>query len=216
MRKCYVKKALFLVGILFIFAGWSVPKDHVGETAYYKVDTNPERTTSAIQKGSFVFDVARFNPETPNGPAYDMKFNYDLTITFPIGRRTGFEIFQLPESYFSPEFWEQLRRDGEFNHPKVKLKHEGYADVQTPDGRSYTHCDKVFIYDIDTSSQFLRELADALADAEGLERGHSIQDLEIHAKIKEGIPSLRAASLDISGKIDGFPFTIGADYIAKP
>ena len=201
-------KKLLLACFLFVLFGFTT-LSHVGERAYYKVDTSSARTTQWITNGSLTFIVASLS-----SPTYQMRLDYDLFMKFPIGHQQGQKNFNLSENYFTPEFWAKLRKDKVYTSPSVKMKHEGYADVKTPEGRTYLNCDKVYMYDFNMTSEEFEELANVLVEyTDGQYKEHQIENLEIHAKIKDGIPSIRAATLDISGKMDGNPFILGADYI---
>jgi hypothetical protein len=184
-------------------------RDPVGETASYKVDRASSRTSSFVRSGDMQAEVVRYLPdETP--PAYETTIDYSLNTI--VGRRSGTVRLPVEEAYFTPEFLEMLRQNGEYTSPHFKLRHMGYADARNMDGGVYPQCDKVLIYDLDvryTSELPIAKLAQALV---GNDRGEVLEDMEILAHIYPGVPVIGAVKLDVTGKYQGQNVKAGADY----
>lgn len=201
-------------------------RDPIGETAHYKLDKNSKRTSSLIKSGIMDAEVKEKITDEQNGDQFNNNIKYDIDVKF-IGRKQGENMVQVPAAYYTPEFMEDLRKNGTYEHPKFKAKHEGFADAKNMDGKEYKNCDKIFMYDIDTSagldgSQGLIALAKPLIDSAiaGLVAqygpgilANEIEDLEIRATVHTDVPVLGAAKLDISGSVSGISFIAGADYL---
>jgi hypothetical protein len=187
-------------------------RDPVGESAYYVVDRASSRTSSLVLSGNLTATIAQYNPDA-EPPTYDANIDYTLKLQF-LGTRTGSIAMSVDEAYFSTDFLEKLRADGEFVGAKFKVRHLGYADARTKDGHTYPNCDKVLIYDIDTSSSgsapFLG-LATSLLARSGV-AGEELEDLQITAHIAPDVPVLGAVKLDVAGKYQGTSVRAGADY----
>ena len=196
---------------------WTAPvvggndRNPVGERADYQVDRDRARTSSMILGGSMVATVTRALPDnTP--PSYEVKIDYAFDIQW-IGTRSGTEQEPIDAVYFTEGFLEQLRRDGYYESPQMKIRHLGFADARNMDGRLYQHCDKLLIYDIQQPavSGLVRIAADLLAPGATLDQ---IENLEILAHVQYGVPVLGAAKLDASGDYDGMHIIAGGDYVA--
>lgn len=190
----------------------SANRDPVGEVANYKVDRNSRRTTRMIQSGVMKAEVTTFQAGHPDGPAYEVTIDYSFKIQ-TMGTRTGTELVSVPEAYFTPEFLEDLRINGEYISDSFKVQHLGYADARTLDGGIYPHCDKIRIYDVQNSELGVVGIARQMLDF-GTEGStvSDFEDLEIFAHIKEGLPVLGAAKIDVSGKYQGMNVNAGSDY----
>lgn len=205
--------ALVVVSMSVGLCGFSsVARDPLGETADYKVDRNSSRTTSMIQSGTMNASVDSYDPDNADGASYAVKIDYTLKIQF-MGTRSGTEMVTVPEEYFTPEFMEDLRANGSYSSESFKVEHLGYADVRTMDGGVYPNCDKVRIYDIDTSKggKFVDFAKMLLASGQQHFDG-DFEDMEIIGHIKEGLPVLGAAKIDVSGIYQGMRVKAGADY----
>ncbi len=184
-------------------------RDPLGEVADYKVDRASARTTGMIQSGEM---RAAVTTHEPNSASYDVQINYTFRIQF-MGTRTGTEMVSVPEVYFTPEFMQDLRDNGEFISDEFKVQHLGYADARNLDGGVYPNCDKIKIYDVQTKSNGLIRMADQLLRAsEAIDPAAGFEDMVIVAHIKEGLPVLGAAKIDVSGLYDGMRVKAGSDY----
>ena len=202
--------ALSLSGISF--GNVNPDRDPIGEVADYKVDRNSSRTTGMIQSGDMKAAVTSFQQDNPDGPSYDVKIDYTFKIQF-MGTRTGTEMVNVPEAYFTPEFMQDLRTNGEYISDSFKVQHQGYADVRTMDGGVYPNCDKVRIYDVQTAQIGIVGIARQMLVVSGDPSTDSdFEDMEIVAHIKEGLPVLGAAKIDVSGIYQGMRVKAGADY----
>lgn len=200
-----------LVG-LSLFAGFAVAfdRDPVGERTEFLLDRSSARTSSLVQEGSFATYVTQALPDHQNGPAYETKLDYDIRVRFA-GRQRGSYAIALPVSYFTPEFFEQLRESGHFETSQFKVQHLGFANATTVDGAVYENCDKIRLYDIQDieSLPFAQAARDILQAAAG---DLPIEDLELVAHVKEGEPVLGAVKLDLTATYSGMPIKLGADY----
>jgi len=202
--------ALFFADLSF---GQDFPRrDPLGEVADYKVDRASARTSSMIQSGTMKAAVFGFHPDHADGPSYSVKIDYTLRIQF-VGNRSGTEFVTAPESYFTPQFMQDLRANGEFISDSFKVQHLGFSDARTLDGGFYPNCDKVRIYDIQTvENGLIRFAGQLLQSSDDHEPNVGFEDLVIVAHIKEGLPVLGAAKIDVSGKYEGARVKAGADY----
>jgi len=210
-----ISGVLFAIVMLMIDAPMSQAeptRDPIGERANYQLDRNSQRTSSIVRSGSFVTRVADYLPDAEEGPAYNVVLDYDFNISL-IGRRQGSQVVEVPAEYFTPEFLEKLRTDKDYEAPKFKIRHEGMANVRNMDGRSYDNCDTILIYDIkDVRATPLATMLASLAGYAEPMPAASIENLQIRAHIKYGIPVLGAVKIDISGKYNGVSIKVGADY----
>lgn len=196
-------------------------RNPVGEVANYKLDNNGRRTTSMIRRGKFQAKVLKHMPDSDKGPAYKTQLKFDLTIDW-VGRKTGVQAVDVPEQYFQPEFMDELRRRKKMSFPQFKVSHKGMASVRNMDGKRYSNCDKVLIYDVDTSRSYasspmmdiLEQSILQVTQVTGAYR-EEIKNLRILAHVKEGVPVLGAVKVDIAGTARGFDFKAGFDYLAR-
>lgn len=172
----------------------------VGEKANYKVDTDPTRTCQMVRGGKYDLEITKILPNM-KPPSYEIRVDYDLKLSAPFGRTIGFKNVQFPTEYFTTDFWNRIRKGGEFVAQGFKIKHEGYVDALMADGRTYEHCDKVYIYDIEDIT---------LETTTGT---YKVKNAKIHALMREEIPVFGAVKMDMSGTIDGIDFTMGLDYV---
>lgn len=188
-------------------------RDPVGETASYEVVQSSSRTSSMIQGGSMDTAITSFDRAHPDGPMYDLEIDWTLRLRL-LGTKRGSRGVEVPEVYFTPEFMRDLRVNGEYAGPTFRVRHLGFADVRNADGASYANCDKILIYDIEESAnEALIDVArNFLVFEDGVAASDDIEDLEITAHIKEGVPVLGAVRIDITGKYQGQRVKAGADY----
>jgi hypothetical protein len=190
-------------------------RDPSGERAYYKLDRSGSRTSSMITEGHMVAKVAE---HFSGSSSFQVDIDYKLKIQV-LGNQTGTESISVPSEYFSEEFLEELRENGRYESSKFKVKHQGFADATTINGEHYDECDKLFIYDIDSKAMpFFRNLFKQLAVQDLYEKGmltsidSEIQDLQITALVKYGLPVLGAVKIDMKGKYEGMNIKAGADF----
>jgi hypothetical protein len=194
------------------FALEVLARDPMGEMADYKVDRASARTTGMIQGGNMKAVVNAHLPDHADGPSYNVQIDYTLRIQF-MGTRSGTQAVTVPEAYFTPEFMQDLRTNGEYISDSFKVQHMGYADARNLDGGVYPNCDKIKIYDIQTMNNSLIRMADEILNAsEGIEPTAGFEDMVIIAHIKDGLPVLGAAKIDVSGVYNGSRVKAGADY----
>lgn len=195
------------------FGSTNPDRDPIGENADYKIDRSSSRTSPMIQSGTMKASVTGYLPDHADGPSYAVKIDYTFKIQF-MGTRTGSEIVSVPEVYFTPEFMQDLRANGEYVTDSFKVQHQGYADVRTMDGGIYPHCDKIRIYDVQTTAAALTPIIDVARQllAHPGQPSNDFEDMEIIGHIKEGLPVLGAAKIDVSGIYQGRRVKAGADY----
>ncbi|MFM8269859.1 MAG: hypothetical protein ACKN9V_06680 [Pseudomonadota bacterium] len=187
----------------------------VGQKANFKLDKNPKRTTSMLKDGSFLATIKNYHPNTEAGPAMEVDLDYQFDVQL-MGKQTGVETGFIDYQYFTPEFLENLRKEGKYESKNFKAIHQGYKDVKTLQGKSYVHCDVILLYDIkDTLNNRLKStLSEFLATIAQAETKSDIQDLKVLMHVYPGIPVLGAVLMDVSGKYEGMAVKAGADYQA--
>lgn len=205
----------------FLLATETLTSNPVGEIADYQLDKDSNRTSSSIKQGTVDLKVLRYKPEYEEKGVYEVELVYDLLVTI-VGPQQGKENIDVPEKYFTQEFWNDLRKNGSYTSDEFKIKHEGYGDTRTIDGTVYKKCDKLYFYDIKTNSnstsiELIRNLFIWTVQGYGIEVSPraDIEDLEIRGFFKDGVPVLRGVKLDISGYIDGVFAKAGFDFIKK-
>jgi hypothetical protein len=207
----------FIALLLFFYANLSfaqevLVRDPIGEVADYKVDRASARTSGLIQSGVMKAAVTTYQPDHADGPSYEMQIDYTFRIQF-VGTRSGTEVVTVPEVYFTPEFMQELRDNGEYITDSFKVQHLGYADARNLDGGFYPNCDKIKIYDVQKPNNGLVRMADRLLKTgDPIDPDAGFEDMVIVAHIKEGLPVLGAAKIDVSGVYDGMRVKAGSDY----
>ena len=96
---------------------------------------------------------------------------------------------------------------------QLRRPHEGFADTRTLDGTTYTHCDKILIYDVKIPE--VRELEKILNLAAGVgpnDKAAPVENLQIRGLIFAGTPVLSAVKLDLSGVTHGMNVKAGFDF----
>lgn len=194
--------------------------DPVGEEAAYELVRSRSRTSSLITDGTFNIKVLERTEDTDNGPAFRSQYEYDLKIQFA-GDQNGDGELHIPIEFFTPEFMEKLRQDGEAETNWFKIKYLGRGPTSTSDGRNYPDADKILIYDIETQqsdklpafvAQAIHMAVKALSHNKNLAKGE-LEDIKIKGDIVQGLPVLGAARMDISGKYSGFNIKAGFDFV---
>lgn len=190
-------------------------RDPVGERANYMLDKNASRTSGMVVSGKASGYVDEFLPNHPDGPSYSVKLDYEFVVSL-MGTYKGSMKMVFADEFFSPAFMQELRKTGYYESPEFKIKYEGRADARNLDGGFYPQCDKIFIYDIKISPAFRLKVAHAPIgkSIKGRKKraGPTIENLQIHAHIFEGVPAIGAVKLDLSGKVQGVATKAGFDY----
>lgn len=206
---------VILSAVLLFGLSAQAERNPVGEKVKYKLDNSRARTTSMIKKGWFTAEVTEYLPDAANGPAFNTKLTYDLTISW-VGRKVGTKELEAPEQYFRPEFLEQLRSSKTMDLGTFKVAHKGFATVSTMNGKRYRNCDKILIHDIKNDpaewSGFVRAAVHQITQVTGVAETE-IKNLKILAHVKSGIAVLGAVKIDISGQASGFDFKAGFDLL---
>ncbi len=112
-----------------------------------------------------------------------------------------------------------MRDEGEYHGQRFKVKHLGFGDARNMDGNSYMNCDYLLFYDIETDQSnffnfiFKKVITESSSSAAVSFSSGEIEDLEVRAYVKYGVPVLGAVKLDVSGRYRGRFVKAGADYI---
>jgi hypothetical protein len=205
-----------ILGFCFLISSVSSAGiDPLGQSANYKLDKDPNRTSSMLKSGTIKISVPNEAKDLSQGPAYNVRIDYDFKIAI-MGPYQGTKETQIEKEYFSEEFLENLRKTGYYEGQYFKAKHMGYADAKNLDGKMYPHCDKVFLYDLKQPSalNLFSDLLGTMATSEIIPDRADIEDIKILAHIFAGVPVLGAVKVDVSGNYDGMPVKAGGDYMA--
>jgi hypothetical protein len=189
--------------------------DPLGQSANYKIDTNPKRTSSMLKSGTIKLSVPNEGADQSKGPAYQVKIDYNFNVVM-MGPYKGSKVTQIEQEYFTEDFLKNLREKGHYEGQYFKADHLGYADATNLDGKFYPHCDKVLLYDLRDPSD-LNLFKDLLAKMVNPQDGdrEDIQDLKVLTHIFTGIPVLGAVKVDVSGVYQGTNVKAGGDYMAR-
>jgi hypothetical protein len=180
--------------------------DIVGQFANYILDKDPNRTSSMIKSGTVKLKVVQ-QLEQAGKEAFQLDMDYKMNVSL-MGNYEGTETRVLEKEFFTPEFLEKLRKEKHYEGEFFKADHKGYADTKTLEGKFYTHCDLVLLYDMKDPGMF----AEPLAAAFGVDRA-DIEDLKALVHVYPGIPVLGGAKVDVSGKSSGMSMKAGGDYV---
>jgi hypothetical protein len=187
--------AAFLLLSSSAFAG-SGP---VGEKNSYVL--NKSRSHRLIKAG-----VVDHTVTADAGDVYDtsMYCRFDVTL---VGRKEGTGSMPFPKETFDPAWMEELRTGGVYEGPGYKVVHQGYGTARTADGRVFENCDKIRVYDIDTSNACIQAVI-ASFPAAGPQTESSV---EMVALVKAGQPILGFVQLDLALKNGGSTYQLGLD-----
>lgn len=184
-------------------------KDPIGETANYKLDKDPKRTSSMINSGKMKVTVAKAQ-EMASGPGYVIDIDYVFNVNF-LGNQTGAEYVTVEKEFFTEEFIVNLREKKHYEGAYYKADHVGYADAKTMEGKLYKNCDKVLLYDMKSAPKFLVDLFADITDGERAK----IQNMKALVHVYPGIPAMGGAKIDVTGKSSGQNVKVGADYVSQ-
>lgn len=189
--------------------------DPLGQSANYKIDKDPKRTSSMLKSGTIKLSVPKEGKDQSKGPAYQVKIDYKFTVAL-MGDYEGSKETQIEKEYFTEEFLQELREKGHYEGQYFKADHLGYADATNLDGKFYPHCDKILLYDLKEPSRLnmFKDLLATVADP-GFANREDIQDLKVLTHIFVGVPVLGAVKVDISGIYEGMNVKAGGDYVAR-
>ncbi len=212
--------SLVFTGALSLFLSLnSFARNPVGEIAKYKLDRNRTRTSTMLTKGLLDFKGGPFKPKEGTKGSYDSQFTYDVNIIMA-GHKKGSKHVDIPAEFFSTEYQERLRKEGQIDEEKFKLKYLGVEDVETMDGLKYPKCDKILVYDIKAKdaqdfTSFINDLFGSMYVAEHEESEAlvaKIENIQVVIAITDTVPFLGAVKIDASGRVKGFEFKAGFDY----
>jgi len=206
-----------LISFVFLFSTLSKASiDPLGQTANYKIDKDPNRTSSMLKSGTIKLSVPGEAKDQSQGPAYRVRIDYNFNVAL-MGPYQGSKETQIEKEYFTEEFLEELRQKGHYEGQYFKADHLGYADAKNLDGKFYPHCDKILLYDLREPSilNLFNELLGRIASAGLLAGREDIQDLKVLTHIYVGVPVLGAVKVDVSGVYEGMPVKAGGDYMAR-
>ena len=193
----------FLAALMLLSLSSAYAESIVGQTADYILDKDPKRTMSMIKSGTVKATIRNFLPASQR---YEVDIAYKMNVSL-MGIYEGSQSNPFEKEFFTPEFLENLRKNGFYNGAYFKAKHRGYADTKTLNGKFYKHCDVVFLYDLQEPPPLL----DGIADILGIRGG--MQDMTALVHIYPGIPVLGAVKIDVAGKYSGMKIKAGGDYV---
>jgi len=205
-----------VLSFLFLFSTASKAAiDPLGQSANYKIDTNPKRTSSMLKSGTIKLSVPKPGEDLSKGPAYQVKIDYKFNVAL-MGPYQGSKVTQIEQEYFTEEFLKNLREKGHYEGQYFKADHLGYADANNLDGKFYPHCDKVLLYDLKDPSDLnlFKDLLSTLINPQDVDR-EDIQDLKVLTHVFVGVPVLGAVKVDVSGVYQGTNVKAGGDYMAR-
>ena len=201
---------IFIAFSCLCFSVLASETNPIGQSANYRLDTNPNRTSSKLKSGTFHAVVTKASITTQGNPAYEVDIDYKLQVAVE-GLKQGTQTSSIDQQYFSPEFMETLQTSGQYIGDDFSAAYQGIESVTTMDGSSYPNCDKILLYNFRQNQlgegfvSFFRPLNDG---------DHNlVQNLKIVAHIFPNMPVLGAVQIDLSGQYNGRPIMAGADYV---
>ncbi len=207
------KFALFaLLGITSLLTNATMVSP-IGETAAYRLNNDPGRTSFMVQKGEGMGTVVEMRQDAKIGPAYVIRIDYDLEVLFR-GRVQGDVGLLVPVAMFEEQFYDDLQVTHPVNLQAFRVDYMGTTRASDDENNSYDQCLMIKIYDIDpayrpvfkepgVSVLWHNNNVNAFADVKNL-----VLDLTTHSIV----PVLGAVQLDISAKVNGLPFKMGFDF----
>ena len=216
---------VFLIASCLVSSAASA-NDPLGEVAHYRLEKADGRTSSIISSGKLKFSIPRAFPQQDDGSiiaSYEARIDFDLKASV-LGNQVGSVSVRTPVEYFTPGFWEELRKTKFFDAGDFKIKHEGMvASTKASDGKVYEYLDQIFIYDVvpvadNGWSLLVRTLVEAQYP-ELIDDPSKYQDLEnvqVRALRHPTVPVLGAVKADLTGKYLGISVKAGADYLSNP
>ncbi len=189
--------------------------DPLGQSANYKIDKDPKRTSSMLKSGTIKLSVPKEGKDEGKGPSYQVRIDYQFNIAL-MGNYEGMKETQIEKEYFSEEFLQELREKGHYEGQFFKADHMGYADARNMDGKFYPHCDKILLYDLKEPANLnlFKDLLSVIATPL-IDDREDIENLKVLTHIFIGIPVLGAVKVDVSGIYQGMNVKAGGDYIAR-
>ncbi|NBY20659.1 hypothetical protein EBQ74_10575 [bacterium] len=205
----------FLAFIFLLSTTSQAGVDPLGQSANYKIDKDPKRTSSMLKSGTIKLSVPNEGKDQSMGPAYQVKIDYKFNVAL-MGDYEGTKETQIEKEYFTEEFLQELREKGHYDGQYFKADHVGYADATNMDGKFYPHCDKILLYDLKEPSNlnFFKDFLATVADPLFADR-EDIQDLKVLIHVFVGVPVLGAVKVDVSGIYQGMNVKAGGDYTAR-
>ena len=186
---------LFFLLVLPVVTLAAPTEDPLGQTAEYKLNRDKSRTTQMIRSGSLKVEVSDYFEQEAYGWVYRTIFSLEMKIAI-VGRKTGRESILLEEYYFTPEYWDKLRKTKKVVLGTLTTHHLGWV----ANGK-YRGCDIVRFTDMVTETN---------------SGGMDISDMEFQSFICEGSKGLGASTIDIEGKAPtGMKFRAGFDLVGS-
>lgn len=203
-------------------------RNPLGQTTYLKLDRSNSRTSALVRGGYLAETVLGVDNSDPDNEAILVKKHCRLE-AFLVGTREGEATTRVDPYIFTQAFLDNLRAGQIYSTDHVKIRHMGYRDAVNMDGHRYDHADVLSIYDItgDTSAAgfglyCLENAFFQLARAEAMERGESINPLDLVTNLKMTVllhadaPVFGEVKVDLTGVYNGSNVKIGGDYIVEP
>lgn len=171
----------------------------VGDRASYVLNKDSNRTSQGIESGAS--EVVIDSSDEQSGH-YNILVNYNVAFSCGNTKETTLRL-RVPDNVFALGFYSNLQFLGQMEFGTMKLEHLGKEDAIDADGRVYSQCHCVRIYDIDQSG-LLEISGDRMFTAD-------IDNLEINIKVCNEIPAIGAVQMDIQGSFSGMTQKIGFD-----
>lgn len=211
--------SILFVSVFFSFSSLSLAGT-VGDRVLYKVDKDKKRTSKSIKRGTSVVEVL---DHTERSDLYDNKVDYDFKIRF-IGVKKGTNHTEADSIYYDKAFIEKLRKEGELSYPEFKVRHMGYEDVKTLDGKTYLHCDKLHFSNVDMTLEsknpvvgFMKSLSETIYPrrGEGSMDMQKLKDPEVDAWVHPDVKAMGVVKFNARARYMSFNLKVGMDYIAR-
>ena len=179
-------KSLMLKVVATLLISSPVFGDPVGETMSYTL--NKSRSHRLIKAG-----IVNHSVKEDAGDVYntEMYCRFDVTL---LGRKEGTGTMPFPKETFDPQWIEFLRSGGEYTGPGYKVVHIGYGTARAADGTVFENCDKLKIFDVDTSNACIQTMLQSVSTNNVVSADSSV---EMIAHVKSGYPILGFVQLDL-------------------
>lgn len=186
----------FLLFFLLLFPAvllGAPTEDPLGQTADYTLNRDRDRTTQMIRSGSLQVKVTDFFEHETYGWVYRAIFDLEMKIAI-VGRKIGKESILLEKYYFTPEYWDELRK-----HKKVELETLTTHHLGWVTRGKYRGCDIV---------RFTNMVTETKDNPDGMDTS----EMEFESFICESSKGLGASTIDMKGKAPtGMKFRAGFD-----
>lgn len=179
-------KPLYLMFAALAVAASPAFADPIGENMSYTL--NKSRSHRFIKSG-----IVNHTVKSQTGDAYSTEMYCKFDVTF-VGKKEGTGTMPFMNESFEPQWIETLRTGEVYVGPGYKVVHTGYGNARSAGGRVFENCDRLRIYDIDTSNACIQVLFQSLGNGPQQSVDNSV---EMIAHVKSGYPILGFVQLDL-------------------